>query len=246
MKILKRLGGAAAVAALALSTVSVATPAHAVPGDATLSFAPTAILNEGSCVDHAFTYGVELPEGTTSWTLDVQMIGPDGVEHGSQLIGTFASNPVSGSDALQLCSLFEPLGTYTIQSSLDYTIGRSTTEGPVVVAGTFQVVRDAKTKATIKAKRKGAKVTATSKVTVSTGGAYGPVAEGGKVTFQKKVGKKWKKVARTTTDAAGIAKAKFKAKKGTRVRAVYAGAGEVLVGSGLPVPPAKSKTIRIR
>lgn len=246
MKLMSRLVGAAAVAALTLSSVSLAAPANAAPGDSTLTFAPTAILNEGSCVDHAFTYSVELPAGTTSWTLDVQMIGPDGLEHGSQLIGTFASNPTAGSDALQLCSLFEPLGTYTIQRSLSYTIGTSRVEGPVLVAGTFQAVGEAKTKATLKAKRKGKKVTATSKVSISTGGAFGPVAEGGKVTFQKKVGKKWKKVARTTTDAAGVAKVKFKATKGTRVRAVYAGDGEVLVGSGLPVPPATSKTVRVR
>lgn len=80
MKILNRLGGAAAVAALALalSTVSVATPAQAAPGDATLTFAPTAVLPDNSCIDHAYTYSVELPAGTTSWSIVIELIAPDG------------------------------------------------------------------------------------------------------------------------------------------------------------------------
>ena len=89
--------------------------------------------------------------------------------------------------------------------------------------GTFQAVRDAKSRVSLKAKRKGGKVTATAKVGVSTGGDYGPVAEGSKVTFQKKVGKKWKKVDSGTTDASGVVKAKFKATKGTVIRAEVRG-----------------------
>ena len=74
-----------------------------------------------------------------------------------------------------------------------------------------------------------------------------PVAAGSKVTFQKKKGKKWKKVGKGSTNSAGVAKAKFKGRKGDRVRAVFAGAGEVIVGSGSsPVPAATSKAVRVK
>ena len=247
MKFAARLATVAAIAALAASTLTIAAPAHAAPGDATLTFAPTAVLNEGSCVDHAFTYSVELPDGTTSWTLDVDLVGPDGESHSRQLIGTFAGDAPSGSEALQLCSLFEPLGTYTIMTTTDYSVGTGNTVfGVKQSEGTFQVVRAAKTRTKLTAKRKGAKILSTAKVTVSTGGSYSPVEAGGKVLFQKKIGKKWKTVAKGKTSAKGIVKASFKSKGRTSVRAVFKGMGEVLVGSGLPVPPSTSKVVTVR
>ncbi|MCY7401819.1 MAG: hypothetical protein LH477_12870 [Nocardioides sp.] len=248
MSLASRVVSIAATAALAASTLAFAPAATAAPGDATLTYAPTAILNEGSCVDHAFTYSVELPEGTTSWTLDIRMIGPDNVEHGSQLIGTFAADAPSGSEALQLCSLFEPLGTYTILSSVRYRVGSGGAEvvGAQQSEGTFNVVREAKTRTNLKAKRQGAKIVARAKVTISTGGDFSPVAAGGKVLFQKKVGRKWKTVAKDRTSATGRVKATFKSKGRTSVRALFKGMGEVLVGGGLPVPPSKSKVKTVR
>ena len=248
MKILKRLGGAAAVAALAVSTVSVATPAHAVPGDTTLTFAPSAVLPPNTCVDHAYTYSVELPEGTTDWTVVVEVIAPDGTNAHRESFGTFNSAPSSASGGLQLCSGFEEYGTYTVATTTDYKVGSNPTVfGTKQVEGTIEVVGEAKSKVGLKAKRKGMKVKAAAKVSVTVGSTTGAPAQGSKVTFQKKVGKKWKKLAKGSTDAAGVAKAKFKARKGDRVRAVFAGAGEVIVGNGsTPVPPAKSKTVRIR
>lgn len=247
MSFVSRFASLTATAALAASALAFAPAANAAPGDATLSYAPTAILNEGSCVDHAFTYSVELPEGTTSWTLDIKMIGPDNEQHGSQLIGTFAGDAPSGSEALQLCSLFEPLGTYTILSTVDYKVGTAATVfGTQQSEGTFNVVRDAKTRTKLNAKRKGAKIVSKAKVTVSTGGDYSPVAAGGKVLFQKKVGKKWKTVAKDRTNASGRVKASFKSKGRTSVRALFKGMGEVLVGGGLPVPPSKSKVVTVR
>lgn len=245
MRLSTRLAGAVAVAALAVTTLT--GPANAAPGDATLTFAPTAVLNEGTCVDHAFTYAVELPEGTSNWTLDVDLIGPDGAQHGTQLIGTFAGDPASGSEALQLCSLFEPTGTYQIYTTVDYKVGTAPTVfGSPTFEGSFQVVRSAKSRVSLKAKRKGAKIVSTARVTVSTGDAYSPVEAGGKVIFQKLVGKRWKKVDGALTNSSGVAKGKFTSRGTTRVRAVFKGMGEVLVGSGLPVPPAKSKVVRVR
>jgi hypothetical protein len=248
MKILKRLGGAVAVAALALSTVSLATPAQAAPGDATLTFAPTAVLPDNTCIDHAYTYSVELPQGTTTWSIVIELVAPDGTNAHRESFGTFNGAPAANSGALQLCSVYEQYGTYTVATTVDYKVGTSPTVfGARQVEGTIEVVGQAKSKVSLKATRKGAKVTAKAKVAVTVGSTTGPVAEGGKVTFQKKVGKKWKKVAKGTTNAAGVVKAKFKAKKGDRVRAVFAGAGEVIVGSGgPPVPAATSKAVRIR
>lgn len=247
MSFASRFASLAATAALAASTLAVAAPATAVPGDATLGYAPTAILNDGSCVDHAFTYSVELPAGTTSWTLDIKMIGPDNEQHGSQLIGTFAGDPAAGSEALQLCSLFEPLGTYTILSTVDYKVGQENTVfGTQQSEGTFQVVRDAKTRTKLNAERRAGKIVAKAKVTVSTGGDFSPVEGGGRVVFQKKVGTKWKTVTRDRTNASGIAKVTIKSKGRTSVRALFKGMGEVLVGGGLPVPPSRSKVVTVR
>ena len=248
MKILKRLGGAAAVVALAVSTVSVATPAQAAPGDTTLTFAPSAVLPPDTCIDHAYTYSVELPEGTTSWTLVVELVAPDGTNAHRESFGTFNGDPSAASGGLQLCSVFEQYGTYSVVTTTDYKVGSNATVfGTRQVEGTIEVVGEAKSKVALKAKRKGTKVKAAAKVSVTVGSTTGAPAQGSKVTFQKKVGKKWKKLAKGSTDAAGVAKAKFKARKGDRVRAVFAGAGEVIVGSAsTPVPPAKSKTVRIR
>lgn len=242
MSLASSLVSIVATAALAASTLALAPAATAAPGDATLTYAPTAILNEGSCVDHAFTYSVELPEGTTSWTLDIKMIGPDGEQHGSQLIGTFAADPPAGSEALQLCSLFEPLGTYTILSTVDYKVGTGATVfGTQQSEGTFNVVRQAKTRTNLRAERKGAKIVARAKVTISTGGDFSPVEGGGRVVFQKKVGRKWRTVARDRTSATGRVRATFTSRGRTAVRARFKGMGEVLVGGGLPVPPSTSK-----
>lgn len=249
MKILKRIGAAVAVGALALSTVTLATPAQAAPGDATLTFAPTAILPDNTCIDHAYTYSVELPAGTTSWSIVIELIAPDGTLATRESFGTFNSAPAAQQGlGLQLCSLFEQYGTYTVATTTDYKVGTSPTVfGAKQVEGTIEVVGQATSKVALKAKRKGNKVTATAKVSATVGSTTGPVAAGSKVTFQKKKGKKWKKVGKGSTNSVGVAKAKFKGRKGDRVRAVFAGAGEVIVGSGSsPVPAATSKAVRVK
>jgi hypothetical protein len=248
MPILQRLAGAAAVAALAVSTVSIATPAHAAPGDTTLSYAPVAVLGDLTCIDHAYTYNVELPAGPVDWTMTLEVIAPDGSNAFRQSFGTFNAAPSSGSAAMQLCAGFEQLGTYTIATTTDYKAGTANTVfGTKQVEGTLELVDKATSKVSLKAKRKGKKVTATASIAVTVASTTSPVAEGGQVTFQKKVGKKWKKVAKATTDASGKVKAKFKARKGDRVRAVFAGAGEVVVGGGsLPVPAGTSKPVKIK
>ena len=83
-------------------------------------------------------------------------------------------------------------------------------------------------------------------LTVSTGSTKAPVAAQ-QVLFQKKAGKKWKTVAKATTSDTGLAKAKFKAARGTTVRAHFKGAGYVTVGSaGMSIPAATSKAARVR
>lgn len=239
-----RLGVAAAGAALAASTL--AAPAQADPGDVTLTFAPTAVLAKGTCVDHAFTYAVELPEDVTTWSLDVDLVGPDGASHSGQLIGAFNGDAPSGSEALQLCSLYEPLGTYQIFTTVDYKVGSdSTVSGTKTLEGSFDAVGAATTKASLKARRKGARIVTTSKVLVSTGADFSPVKAGGPVVFQKLVDKLWKTVDKTVTSSSGVARGSFRSPGPTRVRAVFRGMGDVLVGSGLPVPPATSKAVLV-
>ena len=249
MKLAHRLGSAAAIAAVALAPLGVAAPAQAVPGDTTYSFAPTAVVEENSCIDHAFTYSVEFPpQGVTDWTVVSQVVDPSGDTAVRKSFGSFSGSPNPGSNTWQLCGGFDEPGTYTVVSTTDYrAVGASgTTFGTPKTVGTIQVVKEAKSKVALKAKRKGPKITAKATVSVSTGGSYGPVGAGGKVTFQKKVGRKWKKVDTAVTDAAGVAKGRFKGAKGTVIRAVFAGAGTVVVGTTLPVPPATSKAIRVR
>jgi hypothetical protein len=249
MKLRTRLVSAVAATALAAGSVSVAAPAQAAPGDITASFAPTLVLAETSCIDHLVTYNVELPPGTTYWTLDLDKVTPAGVPEYGDLLGTFDSSPTSGTVGFQFCDGFQPTGTWTVTGKLDYRVNNgSLVEGPTVSLGTINVVRKAKTKTTLKVKGKGKKKTATSKVSVSYGEAFEPVAAGGKVIFKKAVRKgkkvKFKKIGTGTTDASGVATAKIKVKRGTQVRAEFQGMGEVLVGSTLPIPPSKSKVRR--
>lgn len=236
----------AAVATAIVVAATIAAPAQAEPGDVTLAFAPTAVLAEGTCVDHAFTYEVELPDDTTTWSLDVDLIGPDGDSHSRQLIGSFNDDDQAGDGALQLCSLYEPLGTYRVFTTVDYKVdGGSTVFGTRTVQGRFQAVGAARTKASLKAVRNGARIVTTSRVRVSTGEGFGPVDADGPVVFQKLVGTKWRTVDKVVTNAAGVARGSFRSVGPVRVRAVFKGMGEAVVGDEQPVPPATSKTVRV-
>lgn len=245
MRLISRVAGT--LAAVALAASSSLTPAQAAPGDTVLTYAPTAVVAELSCVDHAVTYAVELPPNTTDWTLDLEVMKPDGTITTSELLGTFSSAPSTGTVGLQLCGPFDPPGTYQIFKTSEYRVGTSNTVfGARTLDGTFQVVRAAKSKVALGAKRKGAKIVATAKVSVSTGDTYSPVGPGGPVVFQKKVGKKWKTVDKAVTGSTGKAKGTFKSRGKTQVRAVFKGMGEAVVGSGVPVPPSTSKVHLVR
>jgi len=225
-----KLSGIVAAAALAASALVGGAPAQAAPGDVVINTPPTAVLQDISCVDHPFTYSVELPAGTTDWFLLVELYGPDNARHTAEYIGTTWSSPTSGEVAVQLCSGSEPLGTYSLLSTLQYKVGDNPTVfGEPILRANFEAVGKAKSKVKLSAKKKGPKVKAKAKV-----------------IFQKKVGKKWKKADVAKTNAEGIAKGSFKAKGRTTIRAVFKGAGEVLVGNALPVPPATSKPKTLR
>lgn len=248
---MRRLAAAVASTMIATTVLTVAAPAQAALGDVTLTFPQTVVLNKDTCVDFEFNYAVELPADVRNWSLDVNMYGPDGVEEGGQLVGTFASSPFAGTADLQLCSLFQPVGTYRLTTTLDYTLNGpgfgNSVYGTPVEKGTFKVVRSAKSRTTLSAKRQGGKIVATAKVAMSTGDAWSPVPADGKVIFQKRAGKKWKKVGASKTDTSGKATVQFRSKGRTQVRAVFKGAGELLVGTGnLPVPGSTSKVRTVR
>ena len=242
MKLISRI---VALAVTATAVVASASPALAV-GESTAT-TTTAYVGD-NCIDQPLNYSVALPADNRNWALKIKAIYPDGVTEGvGQIVGTIKGSPLTGTTTLQICGAVEPHGTWTLVptiSSWTDAAGKSYYDIPGTPS-TFEVVGQATTKASLKAKTKGKKVTATAKLVVTTDGASSPIASQ-PVAFQKKAGKKWKTIKTVTTSSTGKAKLKFKAKKKTIIRAHFAGAGEVIVGgSGPAIPAATSKTVRV-
>lgn len=236
-----------ASAALAVTTVSVgAAPAHAV-GES--SATTTTAYAGDNCIDHPVNYSVNLPADAKDWWLEIKPLYPNGAEGISHYVGTLKGSPMTGTVLMQICGGVEPLGTWTLQPILKSWRDAAGTGYYDEIPGTpstFQVVGVAKTGLSLKAKKKGRTVKATAKLVAKTGSSTYPVTEQ-KVAFQKKVGKKWKTIKTATTSSTGKARAKFKVKGKTSIRARFAGAGAVIVGgSGQAIPAATSKTVRVR
>jgi len=235
---------ALAVAATAL--VATASPAHAV-GESTAS-TTTAYVGD-NCIDHPVNYSVALPADAQRWFLEIKAIYPDGVTAGvGQHVGTIEASPMTGTTTIQICGRIEPRGTWTLQPILKTwtdAAGKTYYDPILGTPSTFEVVGQATTSASLRAKTVGNRVTAKSKLVVKTDGNAAPIA-GQPVAFQKKVGKSWKTFKTVTTSSKGVAKVKFKAKRKTTIRAHFAGAGEVIVGgTGPAIPAATSKTVRV-
>ncbi|PUA82824.1 hypothetical protein [Nocardioides currus] len=242
MKLISRL---VALAVTATAVVASASPALAV-GESTVS-TTTAYVGD-NCIDQPVNYSVALPADVKNWALKIKAIYPDGVTEGvGQIVGTFEGSPLTGTTTVQICGRVEPKGTWTLVPTITSwtdAAGKSYYDIPGTPS-TFQVVGQAKSSASLKAKTKGKKVTATSKLVVTTDGTSAPIA-GQPVAFQKKAGKKWKTIKSVTTSSSGTAKVKFKVKRKTTIRAYFAGAGEILVGgSGPAIPAATSKTVKV-
>lgn len=242
---MKTLSRVVALAITATALVATATPAHAV-GETTAT-STTAYVGD-SCVDQPINYTIALPADAQSYYVEIQALYPNGAEGLATYIDSSKGMPLSGTTTLQICGGgVEPYGTWTLQPTLKSW--RDAAGKPYYdilgTPSTFDVVGQATTSASLKAKTKGKKVTAKVKLTAETGGTTSPVT-GQPVAIQKKAGKKWKTIKTVTTSSTGTAKVKFKARKKTTIRAHFAGAGEVVVGApGPAIPAATSKTVKV-
>jgi len=242
------LATTAATAGLALAGTLAPASAVTVSSDfVTLTSADLVILPEGTCIDHPVNYEVRPPAGFQRWSLDLYTYDANGsLKTASDILGSQFGDPTTGTAQMQFCSLgFEP-GVYTIGPEFDYTDSAGMYSGNIEGPNfTVKVIGKVKTKATIKAKRKGAKATVTSKVTYSAGADSAAVVDG-PVKLLKQVGKKWKKVKSANTDANGTVKFKVKAPRGSRFKVKFTGMGEyTAVGSGVPIPACTSKAVRV-
>lgn len=244
MPSLKTIASAATASALLVLTMP-AAPAMAY-GETTAS-ATTVVTGDG-CVDHPVTYSINLPAGSTDFSMRIKFKTPSGADGVGMTIATSLGHAPSGTLPHQICS-HEGIGTWTMYPEMTtYKDAAGKTQyGPLPgTPSSFEVVGKAKTTVKLSAKKKGKKVKAKATLTMTAGGDAQAVANQ-KVIFQVKKGRKFKKVDAATTDASGVAKATFKSRGKTTVRAIFKGAGEVVVGNvGLPLPPAKSRTKTVR
>lgn len=244
---MKTLSRIVALAVTATALVATAAPAHAV-GESTVT--TTTAYAGDSCINHPLNYSVALPADTKDWYLKIETFYPDGVTKGVGVtLSSLNGAPLTGTTTVQICGGgVEPYGTWTLKPALQYWTDAAgkTTYGPIAgTPATFEVVGKATTSASLKAKTKGKKVTAKSKLLGTTDGNSSPIANQ-PVAFQKKVGSKWKTIKTATTSSTGVAKVTFKVKRKTTIRAAFAGAGEVIIGgSGPAIPAATSKTVRV-
>lgn len=232
----------------AVALTATATPASAVTvssDKATLTSADVVVVPAGTCVAHPIDYSVNVPAGTETWGLDVWVYNEAGGLADSMMLRSSSSAP-AGTGTVQFCDYSDQPGLYTFTPELDYRLGGIAYNNVTVPQFQVRVIGNVTTGTSIKAKRKGANVTVTTKVTVKSGAVTAPVV-GGTVAVQKKVGRKWKTVKSGVTTATGAAKIKVKAKRGTILRAQFAGLGEyTAVGAGVPIPASTSKSVRIR
>lgn len=242
---MKPLSRIVAMAVTATALVATAAPAHAV-GESTVS--TTTAYAGDSCIEHPINYSVALPADARDWFLEIQAIYPNGAEGLAKHVGTITGAPMTGTTTLQICGGVEPLGTWTLQPTLESwrdSAGDTHYDPVVGTPITFEVVGKATTSASLKARTKGRKVTAKSRLVGTTNGKTSPIT-GQPVAFQKKVGGKWKTFKTDTTSSTGVAKVTFKVRRKTTIRAHFKGAGEVTVGgSGPAIPAATSKSVRV-
>ncbi len=230
--------------ALVASLVLTVAPAQAF-GESTAT-TNTAYIGDG-CTYHEVAYTVDLPAEVKIWSMAVQAIHPNGTSGDTVVVGNLQASPLTGRTAIQICGVTEPVGIWTLQPRVSFwqDANGETIYNTVGAPSTFEVVAGATTSLKLKAKTERDRVTARVRLIADTGSTSRPLVEQ-QVRLQKKVGKKWKNFKRLTTSGTGTAQVKFKVKKKTRIRARYAGSGEVVVGgSSVALPAAMSKVVRV-
>lgn len=95
--------------------VAVAPTAHAAGG----SFSSASGVLYNDCRQHPYNYSVDVPAGTRSWSVDVVVLGPDGIEAASDFIFDDSNAPV-GTSSFQVCGGELP-GTWTMTGTLEYS-----------------------------------------------------------------------------------------------------------------------------
>ena len=101
-----------ALAATLLAPLGMAAPAHAA-NEITISMSSGVLYD--SCGDYGFTYSARLPLGYSySWTLELQLLGPDGNEVDSDY---WWDDPTSGTGEFFLCESPNLAGNYVIQGT---------------------------------------------------------------------------------------------------------------------------------
>ena len=113
---MKTLSRIVALAVTATALVATAAPAHAV-GESTVNTS-TAYVGD-NCIDQPVNYSVNIPAGSSNWSLEIDAIYPDGVRRGSaSILGTFKGSPLAGTTTIQICGKSEPTGTWTLQPTV--------------------------------------------------------------------------------------------------------------------------------
>lgn len=251
---MNKLFRTALVSTSTLGLMAVAVPGQALApaGDAAsggavaVTATQTVVVPEGTCITHPFNYALTLPDPSKRWQLDLFAYKADGSLRGSATASTYMGSPQpNGTVEMQFCSMSWEPGPVTVQTEFDYRDANDVfyqVTGPTL---NLNVVREVKSSASLKVKKKGKNIIALSKVTVSTG-ATSYAVDGGKVSLQKKVGRKWKTITSKTTSADGKVKFKYNPKGRTAIRTKFAGLSNfTAVGSGVSVPSDVSKVIKV-
>jgi hypothetical protein len=116
------------VAALGIVGGAGVSPAIAESGSITVG---DGVLYE--CADHPYTYSLDLPEDTESWSMDVTVRSEDGLEATSDYV--YDQPGLAGTSEFQLCPSDGP-GAYTLNATVAYynsDYDRSTIDLPVAI-----------------------------------------------------------------------------------------------------------------
>ncbi len=100
--------------------------------------------------------------------MEIKAIYPDGITEGvGTYVGTTKASPMTGTTTIQICGRVEPRGTWTLQPILKTwtdAAGKTYYDAINGTPSTFQVVGRATSSLSLKAKTKGTKVTAKSRL----------------------------------------------------------------------------------
>lgn len=213
-------GFVAFVLAAAATLAAPTAPSHA-DGSGILA-SQSGVVYE--CADHAYTYSLSLPAGTTGWSMEVTIRSQDGLEAATDFV--YSQPGTAGSGAFQLCPS-DGAGTYSMTAIVNYHDGDYNEGSFALPTATFSM-RLPMTRTTLKATVKKHTKTATKTITLRTkttderpNGYYGTSYPN--VVIQRKVGVSWRIVPNldvsADSDGDGIVRFTWPLKKRATLRA---------------------------